>query len=214
MKLTSLFALLSILALGFIPAPASADTIAITNASFEQITNPLIYTSPGIGIWNTGPIPGWTGVAGSWQPGPGAFTSVPDGNTVAFSNGGTLSQALSASLALNTTYTLSVAVGHRLDGTDGYPAAYTIELLAGSMVLNSISGFSGDINKGTFQDVSFNYTTGAMPLMGNLGIELISGGTQSDFDNVRLSATPAPEPGSLALLGTGLGLMFFVFRRR
>jgi len=50
--------------------------------------------------------------------------------------------------------------------------------------------------------------------MGNLGIELISNGIQTDFDNVTLSATPVPEPGTLALLATGLGLMFFIFRRR
>jgi hypothetical protein len=37
---------------------------------------------------------------------------------------------------------------------------------------------------------------------------------QLNYDNVQLSASPVPEPGSLALLATGLGLLFFVFRRR
>lgn len=215
MRVTSLFLVLSILALGFIASPASADTIAVTNPSFEMV-DPLSLTQslPGFGIWNNGPIFGWAttgGQAGSWQPGPAAFTSVPDGKTIAFSNGATLSQALSATLSPYTTYTLSAFVGNRLDGlvTD-----YTIELLAGNMVLKSFSASNGMITPGTFANESVSYTTGAMPLTGSLGIELISGGIQSDFDNVHLSATPAPEPGSLALLATGLGLALFLFRRR
>jgi len=212
LKFTSLFLLLALLTLGF-TAPAWADTIAITNPSFETHAP---FGCTGCGTWNVGPIHGWTitgGRAGSWLPDSSAFPSVPDGNIIAFSNGATLSQTLSASIAPYTTYSLSVDVGHRLDGTDGYPAGYTIELLAGGMLLRSISGFSGDIPKGTFQDVSFNFTSGATG-SGNLAIELISGGIQSDFDNVRLTAAQASEPGSLALLITGLGLALFLFRRR
>jgi hypothetical protein len=139
---------------------------------------------------------------------------VPDGKTVAYSNGATLSQTLNGSLAPNTTYTLSVDVGHRLDGTDGYPTGYTIELLAGGVVIDSISGFSASIPKGAFQEVGFSYTSDAAPPSGDLGIALISGGIQSDFDDVYFGVRPAPEPASLALLATGLGLALFLFRRR
>jgi PEP-CTERM motif len=216
LKVTSAFLVLSVVALAFIAVPASADTIAITNPSFETV-DPLSLTStaPGFGIWNNGPIVGWTitgGGAGSWQPGPAAFnTPLPDGKTIAFSNGGTLSQTLSATLSPYTTYTLSAFVGNRLDTlvTD-----YTIELLAGNVVLNSFSDSNGMITPGTFANESVSYTTGAMPLTSSLGIELMSNGIQSDFDHVQLSATPVPEPDTLALLATGLGLLFFVFRRR
>jgi hypothetical protein len=212
LKPISLFMLLSMVVLGCIAAPAWADTIAVTNPSFE-ITNPLTFTAPDAGSWNAGPIPGWTttgGGAGSWQPGPGLLSlPLPDGNTVAYSNGATLSQTLSASLVPDTTYTLSADVGHRFDGD---VTNYTIELLLGGMVLDSISGSNGAIPLGAFQDVSFSYTSGSAPPPGNLGIALRSDGIQADFDNVRLSAVP--EPGSLALLATGLGLALFVFRRR
>jgi hypothetical protein len=209
----SFFVLLSILAVCFIAAPVWADTVPIANPSFE-ITNPLT-NSCGTGCaYNSGPIPGWTtmgGQAGSWQPNSTYFTSpVPDGSIIAYSNGGSISQTLSASLIPNMTYTLSVAVGDRLD--PGFTTTYTIALYAGSILLSSITGSNATIPSGTFQDESLSYHAGAAPLSGQLGIVLTSVGPQSDFDNVRLTATP--EPGTLALMATGLGLMFLVLRRR
>jgi len=218
-KFASLFSLLAILALALIPATAQADTIAITNPSFETV-DPLhpLDQSCGIGCaFNVASIPGWmiTGNAGGlFQPSSDHFNlPLPDGNTVAYSNGGTISQTSSATLAPNTTYTLSVDVGYRLDGTVDL-TNYTIALLAGNTVLNFFSDSNGMITPGTFALESVSYTTGAMALPGNLGIELISVGQQTDFDNVQLSASPVPEPGTLALLATGLGLMFFAFRHR
>jgi hypothetical protein len=218
-KFTSLSLLLPVLVLSFIATPASADTIAITNPSFE-IVDPLhpLDQSCGIGCtFNVGSIPGWviTGNAGGlFQPSSDHLNlPLPDGNIIAYSNGGTIFQSLSATLAPNTTYTLSVDVGYRLDGTVDL-TNYTIALLAGNTVLNFFSDSNGTITPGTFAVESVSYTTGATPLPGTLGIELISAGQQSDFDQVQLSASPVPEPGTLALLATGLGLMFFVFRRR
>src|SRR5712675_2157008 len=100
-KVTAIFLFLSILVLGFTTAPAFADNIAVQNFSFETF-NPL--TSPcGPGCANNnGPIPGWAttgGQQGSFQPSSAIFTSVPDGSLVAYSNSGTISQVLGASLA-------------------------------------------------------------------------------------------------------------------
>jgi PEP-CTERM motif len=217
-KFTTIFAFLSIFVLGFTTAPALADNITIQNASFE-ITNPLI-TPCGTGCaFNNGPIPGWTstgGQQGSWQPSSAYFSSpVPDGSIVAYSNGGTISQTLSASLLADTLYTLSVAVGNRLDAVSGgFATTYIIQLFAGNTLLNSITGSNTDIPLGTFQDVSFNYMSGVTLPSGNLSIALSSVGPQSDFDNVRLTATSVSEPGSLTMLAAGLGLALFVFRRR
>jgi len=193
---------------------ASADTvIAVDNPSFE-ITNPLTDSCGSGCAFNSGPIPGWTttGTSGSWQPSSAYYNlPLPDGSIVAYSNGGTISQTLTGiSLQPDSTYTLSVYVGNRLDNltTD-----YAISLDAGSTVLATLSGSNGSITSGTFADEILTYTTGATVTPGDLSIFLTSVGTQSDFDDVQLSfvdpsddggTVPTPEPGTMALLGAGL----------
>jgi PEP-CTERM motif len=221
LKYVSLFLFVCILVLSCFATPAFANSIPIQNFSFET-TNPLNISCGAGCAYNNGPIPGWTttgGQQGTWQPSSAYFTSVPDGSLVAFSNGGTISQTLSDSLLANTLYTLTVAVGNRLDTvTGGFATTYIIQLFAGNTLLNSITGSNTTIPLGTFMDVSFNYLSGNTLPSGNLSIVLSSVGPQSDFDNVRLTATSAAtsvsEPGSLTLLAAGLGLALFVFRRR
>src|ERR1700681_4707439 len=77
---------------------AHASTIFVDNASFETLPpGGLDQTSCAAGCsYSVGNIAGWnvTGTSGQFIPGTTTayFNSVPDGVTVAYTNGGTISQ--------------------------------------------------------------------------------------------------------------------------
>jgi hypothetical protein len=206
---------------------AWGDSVPIQNASFES-TSPMFAApcaGPGTCLFNFGSIPGWAitgGETGSFQPSSTYFNlPLPDGNIVAFTNGGSISQTLTGiSLLPNSIYTLSVDVGHRLDGL---VTTYSISLDAGSSVFCTTgASTNGSIAAGTFADVILTCTTGTSVPSGFLGIVLTGTGTQVDFDNVQLNVSdppasvPVPEPSSLVLMLTGIGVagLLFVSSRR
>jgi hypothetical protein len=133
---------------------------------------------------------------------------------IAYTNAGSLSQDLTGiSLQANSTYTLSVFVGDRLDGetTD-----YSFSLLAGTTVLNTFASNNSLITPGTFQQEFLTFSTGSSVPTGDLSIVLSSATAQADWDDVALSVAPnsdptnTPEPGTFMMLGAGiLGLIGF-----
>lgn len=192
-----------------------AASIFIANHSFET---PIITDLSGVldtGISTTGnwtfaggmnqgfinPGLGENNVPGFWY---GPSPTLPNGNQVAWSNGGTISQTLSATLQANTKYTLGAFVGRRFG--ENFPG-YNIQLLAGTTVLAS-SGSSVTPTAGTFAPVTVSYTSGSSgSLIGQaLKISLTSSsGSQTNFDLITLDASPIPEPSAmLGLLGFGL----------
>lgn len=181
----------------FVAGSASAVPIVVDNPSFED---PVLGDNGFVGF-----APEWVVVnSGTFNPlVPFSYTAVPDGDNVAYSAGGNLSQVLSASLEAGLLYTLEVEVGARGDGTP-FPG-YAVQLLAGGVVLAEDSSLTPA--PGTFETSVVTYlAAGDDPLLGQpLEIRLVSAGQQANFDNVRLDAIP--EPGTLGLLGLGLGLL-------
>ena len=186
----------------FAVGTADAGLLTIADPSFEGVAlSPGAFTSGtyAANSWNSYANAGIFRTTASQYPG-----GVPDGVNVAYSSSSAvIDQVLSATLAANTTYTLTVDVGSRLDAphNDGF----TIELLAGGVLLSAASNSPTPAN-GTFVVATDAYTTGASdPHLGQaLEIKLLSAPTgQTSFDNVKLDATAVPEPGSLALAGLG-----------
>jgi hypothetical protein len=189
-----------------------AASIFIANNSFE---NPVITNPSGFNTVSSGTSNNWTftggpqgfanpvaahNAGGSWY-GP---SPTINGNQVAWSNGGTISQTLSATLQTNTVYTLGAFVGNRL--SLNFPG-YNIGLYAGGNLLVSNSGVTPA--DGTFAPVNVSYTSGISVTPGQqLEIRLTSLtglNAQTNFDNITLDAASIPEPSAiLGLLGFGL----------
>jgi hypothetical protein len=130
-----------------------------------------------------------------------------------------LYQTLSATLEPGMRYVLQVDTGDRADlqfpdGVQirlGYGSTPGKKLLAAESVLNPLPPDGGWT---TWQSV---FVTEDDPLgVGQpLRIELVTGGHQALFDNVRLQAIPIPEPSALVLSVLALaGLVWHGRRRR
>jgi hypothetical protein len=156
----------------FVASPLAAQTV--TNPAFAQ--NALA-----TGSWNAGPVPGWAiaGSAGLWTP-PASEYPLVSSATVAWSNGGAITQDLGTLTAGN--YNFSVQVGARGDGY-GQAATYTVSLGACSQV-----GTIAAIPVGTFLTVTQPCNLPA----GDAVVSLACSGPQCDFTNVLVQAGPPP----------------------
>ncbi|MDR1305030.1 MAG: PEP-CTERM sorting domain-containing protein [Verrucomicrobiales bacterium] len=230
------------ISLGFYTGLAKAETILVPNGDFEQIsgTNNIVTKT------NANCITGWvfSGTINNY----GALykdsaNSLPEqGNFVAFINtdspGDNPTQLTSAeslaTIAANTTYTLTVSIGNPTGTSDtswANPANLTIGLLADDVEIGTPTAIpigtipeNSDGTHSQFQDFTFSFTTGDSfevdSLIGqSLKIQITSvyaQGRQSHFDNIFLEAVAIPEPSTWALLLGGIGLltMTIVWQRR
>lgn len=210
---------------GFVTASHSASAGSYTG-TFNSWNYALTVggTSPfaDFGIENPA-VTEYTGASSSGTP------SGADGvNVVFLNNKGTAGLTTSifqdvGLLQANTTYTLTIAIGQRLDRTNG---SVQIGLLSGASgatniwstgtLLNSTTAVSSVA--GTFQDFQVVFTTGST-VSNDLYVGALytsDGKIQASLDNVRLDATSAiPEASTYAgLLGIAALGAALVRRRR
>jgi hypothetical protein len=148
--------------------------------------------------------------------------ALPGNNNVSITSATPLTTVLPYS-----TYTLTVALGNRVFGSE-YGDTLSIELLVNDVVVpaSTLTFLGSTIPNDSFMDFTTSFTTGAIdPLIGGaLKIQLRhstlagSGVATGEFDNVRLNVEtevpPAPEPTSFALLSLGLLALVKQARKR
>ncbi len=193
---------------------------SVVNGSFED---PVIAT----GTYTTVSIPGWskgpTGDFGVWNiPLAGFFNAeAPDGTNIGYMNGHFLAQQTDNVLAVGET-TLTLMGGRR---HDSFAGSFTARLIAGGTLADGVVTGGTLLSESTFSHIdhdpdSFSLVTvtyDALDGDASLGklltiqIERV-GGSQANFDDVRLHVDAVPEPGTMAALS--LGLTALIRRRR
>ena len=213
-----------------------AQSITVNNNSFQlQAQNPgqtTVLTPNGPTDWtgfNVGSGGNWDiGLSGENGPdySAGPLAAPASGNSYLWINrfNGNGTQVTGVyqdvgSLAANTAYTLTVAIGQRAGtGPNGFWSPGIISLLNGTDNTGTVLATGGGLpsTPNTWQDYTASFTTGAT-VSGDLIIDLSvldAPSIQADFSNVELTATSVPEPGTCSLFGASLALMTLLFVRR
>jgi hypothetical protein len=169
---------------------AWGDVIPVVNGDFETLpSGGLPYGGVATGYFSdyVG-IPGWTtsGDTGQWQPNPSYLSAPPNGPTVGYSDGPTISQIVAPTVVLGKTYTLTVDIGAR---TDVSTARYAELLINGTPYLATGTPANGS---GLWYPFTATYVGKAADVGQSIEIRLGTPGVQGDFDNVQQIATPEP----------------------
>ena len=215
----------------------SAGSITVPNFSFELPALSNGANNNG-GNGDTTTITGWTisaaagnTNAGVYHPASGFTSTNPlpapaDGNQLAYlvpdaeSTSSITTSASLGTVAVNMLYTLTVALGNRNDNLFFDSGEYTIDLLANGVSVAEASLAGSSIAHGTFTDLSATFISPASgAVIGEsltIRLSASSGSPNNEgiFDNVRLTASPVPEPATSTMIVGGIAALAWLRRRR
>jgi hypothetical protein len=212
-----------------------ATPVTVTNPSFELPSTGFVDTA--VEGWNKTPAPIWFDPTSSggitWDQLSGVFANPPVGQPTRKTNidgsqalylfalpTAGLTQSLAATYQAGVSYELTVGV---TGGGGGMPEGTT--LLLGLYYLDGANPVNLGVTLVSYSAAAFPTTSsfkdysvilpvalgGEAWLGKSIGVQIISAGGTGvgywDVDNVRLEATVVPEPGTWALMGTGVGLL-------
>lgn len=197
--------------LAFFAGSCFADAVILNNSSFQNLPSGG-FTGNMDGAYEMGSVPGWTasgGTYGLWQPS-GVYNYTPDGPTLAFITGGTLSQS-AGTVQADQTYTLSVDIGNRMM----YSPIGTVDLSINGVTYEGVGTAPGVGNWSTY---TVTYKALQQDVGAQIYVQLVGGLGPGDFQDVQLLAgglpgDPAPEPGSVFMALVGLGATYSVRNR-
>ena len=197
------------------PVPMDGNSATRSDGDDYVVATPANWMDPVGSTFKDGSL---TGTAGSYFEDKLEATPDPsDNDQSAWSNGNAIYQVLSATLLPNSVYTLTADLGDRSD-TD-FAAGTKLRLGVGDTfgagILTPDAVASPTPPNGTWATWENVYSTGPDPdgLSQLLRVELISGGSQANFDDVRVTVVEVPEPASWALSGLALLALGCVGRR-
>jgi hypothetical protein len=196
---------------------ARGSSIPLVNPTFSSPAQGSFVAAGGSFLgWTTGGNAGvlnYTANSGSPTTEAPYWPTVPAGTTFAYSNLDDIKQITTSPLGViepGFIYTLQVGAGQGI-GVGG-PTSNVISLIAADGTVLSTATTANSIGSFTTETLTYTAPLSGAVLGQQIGVVLGTGGIQSNFDNVVLTAVP--EPGALGLLGLGaLGLAWTLRKR-
>lgn len=218
---------------------ATAAELPVANFSFELPATTFV--NPQIESWTKTPQPDWFQPQGgvTWEQTSGVFANTApgaanhinnlDGNQAvylfALPQAG-FTQVLASTFEAGLQYTLTVGLlggGNITEGTSLLLGLFYLDdvgapvTVAATSVQYSAASFPTITELQDRQAASGVLGAGTAAVGKNIGVQIIAtsgdGSGYWDLDNVRVSASAVPEPGTWALLAAGLGGLIAVRRR-
>lgn len=236
-------ALAVVMLAGMASVASAALMTEVQNGSFEAPTTTGVYNSsagenliPGWNLYDSYLVGGDLQGTVLGSSADNRMPIVPDGLQVGFARQGSFTQVVTANgqygtpaylAKVNTTYTLSAYLGIDKVFAQDYSSKPMMFGIMGSGWVEGVFTQKwlvkqdldlSSITPGTMQEVTMSFSVTPENGLENWNLIILlqqpQAGSLTEIDDVRVDASPVPEPASLAVLGLGLAGVLGTARRR